>query len=214
MSLVLKKTIPKQGLLGLWAIEEEESYFRECLELSAQERAELEQIKGRRRKEWLAVRWLLHNMSEGNKRNDCLKDHFGKPYIPDSPYEISFSHSRGMAAAVAAPRICGIDIQQMVDKIHRIAHKFMRKEEMDSLQTATKLEHLHVYWGAKEALYKAFGKRELDFKENIFIEPFVYRSSNYTIKGSIQKNNVYQKFDLWYEPIDEYMLVYGIRGDN
>ena len=64
----------------------------------------------------------------------------------------------------------------------------MRKVESDSLDEGTRLEHLHYYWGAKEALYKCYGRRRLDFKEHILIEPFEYAENGKTT-GTVIKDD-------------------------
>jgi 4'-phosphopantetheinyl transferase len=211
MPIYLHQHILPIGELGIWKIEESESFFRERLDLAPPERAQLEKIKGRRRTEWLAARQLVHYMSGREERSVFIKDSFGKPHLKDSTYQISISHSRDMAAAIAAPLPVGIDIQVVVEKIDRIAHKFMRAEEMASLQAATRIEHLHVYWGAKEALYKAYGRRELDFCGHIFIDPFSFQPGQGTIMGHIRKGDFTADYQLQYQQIDHFILVYGME---
>lgn len=213
MSLFLQRNIPQGGELGIWHIEEPSSFFFHQLVLTPSELAQVEQIKGDgRRLEWLATRYLLHIMSGRAMRGACLKDEFGKPYLEQSPYHISISHSTGMAAVIAAPFLVGIDIQKLVTKIERIAHKFMRPQEMESLEDTTRLEHLHVYWGAKEALYKAYGRKALDFREHILVSPFVYDLHVGKCEGMLKKDNFQIYFDIYYEKIMDYMLVYVLKG--
>jgi len=211
MPLFLHKCLPEKGELGLWKIEEEEAFFLNKLNLIEEELEQVNQIKGRGRLEWLSSRWLLHTMSGRETRGICLKDEYGKPYLKDSAFQISISHSWGIAAIMAAPYIIGLDIQKYVPKITRIAHKFMREEEEASTIATTRIEHLHIYWGAKEALYKAYGRKQLDFQKHIFIEPFSFNLKKGTCKGRIHKNNYQKKFDIFYEKIEDYYLVYGLE---
>lgn len=199
------------GEIGLWKIQEEENFFLEKLTLFPEEVVLLERIKGRRKIEWLASRWLLHLMSGRDIRGACLKDDFGKPYLENSFFEISISHSRELVTVMAAPQAVGIDIQKLVGKIESIAHKFLRPEEMASIGEADNIEHLHVYWGAKEALYKAYGRRQLDFKKHIKIEPFQFNLRNGRCMGTVQKDDFQAAFELRYEQIGNYILVYGIQ---
>lgn len=200
-----------EGELGLWKVQEDADFFMEKLDLFPQEQVLIQQIKGHRKLEWLASRWLLHLMSGRDIRGACLKDEFGKPYLDNSFYEISISHSRELVSVMAAPQAVGIDIQKLVGKIESIAHKFLRTEEAESLSTSNHLEHLHVYWGAKEALYKAYGRKQLDFKKNIFIEPFDFNLRNGKCFGSVRKNDFHADFELRYEQIGNYILVYAIK---
>ena len=190
MPLHSHKEIASGGEIGIWQIQEEESFFLEQLQLSQVEEEQIQRIKGRRKLEWLAGRYLLHKMSGRSIRGICLKDEYGKPYLENSPYHISISHSHDMAAVIAAPQRVGIDIQFIVEKIDRIAHKFMRPEELESLKASTRLEQLHIYWGAKESLYKAYGRRLLDFREHIAITPFSFKPAGATIKGRIRKRSI------------------------
>lgn len=208
--LLYHKILANRGEVGIWKIEESEDFFRNRLDLEASEAAQLSKIKGGKRVEWLASRYLLHKMSGRVKRGAFLKDEFGKPHLEDSDFEVSISHSNGMAAVIAAPMSIGVDIQKLVAKIERIAHKYMRDEEMESLKTTTRIEHLHVYWGAKEALYKAYGRKALDFRKHILVEPFDYDLSKGQGRGQVKKGDFQANFNLYYEKIEDYILVYAI----
>jgi len=211
LPLIFHRYLRPAGELGLWKIQEEEDFFLEKLQLFPAEERILEHIKGHRRLEWLASRWLLHLMSGRNIRGACLKDEYGKPYLDNSFFEISISHSRELVCVLAAPQAVGIDIQKLVTKIESIAHKFLREEEMDSLSKSDRLEHLHVYWGAKEALYKAYGRKQLNFKEHIFVDPFDFNLRMGKCFGKVIKGDFHANFELRYEQIGDYILVYGLQ---
>lgn len=214
MPLIFHRNLHASAELGLWKIEEPEEFFLEKLDLFPVEQSNFARMKGHRRLEWLASRWLLHLMSGRDNRGACLKDEFGKPYLENSFYEISISHSRELVTVFAAPSPVGIDIQKLVSKIESISHKFLREEELQSINESARLEHLHVYWGAKEALYKAYGRRQLDFKQNILIEPFDFNLRVGRCYGSLLKGDFAAHFNLRYEQIGDYILVYGIGEDD
>jgi len=211
MPLLSHESIAPIGELGIWEITETEDFFIDKLDLFPTEKEYIATLKGRRKLEWLAGRYLLHYMSGRAIRGACIKDEFGKPYLEDSPYQISISHSRELASVIAAPFSIGIDIQKLVGKIERIAHKFMRDNEMESLVDGTRLEHLHVYWGAKEALYKAYGRRELDFKKHIHIEPFAYDLESGFCSGQVLKGDFKARYQIWYERRGDFILVWAIE---
>lgn len=196
-------------ILALWHLTEEEDFFLHQMELYALEREELNYLKGHRRTEMLAARWLLHEVMGGEPRVPCLKDEHGKPFLKDFGGFISLSHSNDWIAIQVADRPVGVDIQVITPKIERIIGKFMREDERECLDQAHFLEHLHVFWGAKEALYKAYGKRELDFRGHIFIDPFSYDLSNGHCTGTIRKGDFFENYHLKYEKIGDYILVYG-----
>ncbi len=191
-------------------MEEPEAFFMQALDLQLVEQEELTKLKGRRRLEWLASRYLVHEMllSSGYEdRVPVLKDEFGKPHIWGTPFHLSFSHSHELVAVILANAPTGIDIQRIVPKIEVLAHKFLSAEELGSLKPETRLEHLHFYWGAKEALYKAHGRRQLDFREHIFIQPFGYQPIGKTA-GKIDKDERQWAFDVFFEKMEDYVLVW------
>ena len=168
-------------------------------------------IEGHRKLEWLAGRWLLHWMSGRSIRGACLKDEFGKPYLEDSKLHISISHSRKMVAVMAGPKAVGIDIQLIVPKITRLAHKFLNKKEAASISENHSLAMLHIYWGAKESLYKGYGRKKLDFKDHIKITPFTFNTEGGDLEASVEKENYKQPYWLKYQLLNNYVLVYGME---
>lgn len=200
--------------LGIWDITEDEQWFTQQLSLFPHEQQQLDLIKGKKRIEWLAARHLVHTMSGRPQRGAFIKDQFGKPFLDGSSHYISISHSHNKCAAIASQKICGIDIQFIVPKITRIAPKFMRPEEMNSLNNKDSLLQLHIYWGAKEALYKAYGRKQLDFKQHIIIEPFTQINPDQSIQGWVIKNEEKQSFSIQYQIIDDYILTFALRNDH
>ena len=68
---------------------------------------------------------------------------------------------------------------------------------------------MHFYWGAKEALYKAYGRRELDFREHIIIEPFDLNSPEGEMRGRITKGDFSANYQLKYRSVQDFVLVYA-----
>ena len=208
MSIYLKKRIEEKGQVGIWRIEEEEHFFTQGLSISNTDKQLIQRKHSKTRLEWLAGRFLLHEMSNGKT---CQVDEYGKPFLINSPLKVSISHSGEFAAVVVDKATVGIDIQKITPRIRRIAHKFLRSEEQACLDEPCFLEHLHVFWGAKEALYKAYGKKKLDFREHIFVEPFIYKTRGGSATGQVSKGNYAQKFHIQYEKINNYILVYVVQ---
>lgn len=208
MPLVEKRIINEDGKLGLWRITETEEFFRQKLILSHKEYQYLEKAHLKRRLEWLASRWLIKLVA--GQQAICLKDRLGKPYLKNSTQHLSISHSKDLAVVSIGKQALGIDIQAITPKIKRVAHKFMRHEEAQSLLESTYLEHLTVYWSAKEALFKAYGKKELDFRRHILVSPFDYEQKG-TFKGVVTKGDFYATYDLMYEKMGDYMFVHAVE---
>ncbi len=215
MPLLFHQHMESDVELGVWKITEDEGWFLKQLLLYPGELRQLSLIKGPKRLEWLGVRHLVHEMSGRIKRGAFLKDEFGKPYLEHSVYHISISHSEGMAAAVASLANNGVDIQKIVPKLESIAERVMSPEELSPLEEATRLEHLHVLWGAKECLYKGYGRKQLDFRQNILIDPFPYSPEGGKCTGTVKKGEQEIHFDLSYRiEQNDYMLVYAIEKDQ
>lgn len=118
-----------------------------------------------------------------------------------------------MAAVIASPHVCGIDIQLIAPKIKRIAGKFLNPAEMDSLNEE-QIFHLHLYWGAKECLYKSYGRRKLNFKEHILIDPFQPNGDKGSFTGAVIKDSFSATYVLHFQRYDNYILVYSTQLDD
>jgi phosphopantetheinyl transferase len=215
MPILLSRHPYPNAIFGIWQITEEEAFFRQDLPFSEQERQEFAPLKGIRRLEWLAVRWLLHQLTGESIRLPLAKDAFSKPFFPDHQHlSCSLSHSNGIVGAflvgtdAAQPEHkhpMGCDIQVMVEKMGRLAPKFMRAEEHDFVAKQNVVFHAdlqHVFWTAKESLYKAYGIKALDFRDHMRLEPFSWDGQQGTTIGWIEKDAYRQAFQLWFEKLE------------
>lgn len=196
-------------ILTLWRVDELPEYFYRKLDLTPEELSLLEGAHPKKEIEWLSSRYLIHLMSGRKVRGPMLKDDYGKPYLKDSPYLISLSHSRSFTSVIAAPELVGVDVQVVVPKIKRIKHKFVNEEEQHYLSSDQELMQLHVIWGAKECMYKAYGKKQVDFKRHMHVDAFKINGSNGSTTGKLDKADFSASFDIYYELLDDMMLVYA-----
>ena len=130
---------------------------------------------------FLSVRHLLKEI--GYTDNDLVYDEYGKPHLKDGNF-ISITHSFIFSAIIiSTEQPVGIDIEMQRDKIVKIAHKFTPIEEYKSIANHDALvSKLTIVWGAKESLYKIYGKKKLRFLENIYIEDFSFDTNETTGK--------------------------------
>ncbi|WP_234735012.1 4'-phosphopantetheinyl transferase family protein [Tellurirhabdus bombi] len=158
----------------LWKIEEEEATLRASLPLTAVELAELDSIRHpAQRTEWLACRAAVCELveSQGMIYAGMAKDEHGKPFLIGQEAHVSISHTLGWAAAVWHPeRAVGIDIEPFRSQFGRVVPRVLSDDEI--ADAGGNLSRLAVYWCAKEALYKLYGKRQLTFREHLHVEPF------------------------------------------
>jgi len=199
--------------LGIWFLDEPESYFTSKLDIHEEERDLIENLSIRKRLEWLSSRYLLHIMSGRAARGRFTKDEHGKPHLEDSDYHISISHSNNHICVIASPLLVGVDIQTYVSKISRIQHKFVSTKEESMIIPDLANRSLHIIWGAKESLYKAYGKRGLDFIKHMEITDLDPRADHGRFKGLVSKGDYHRNFDLAYHAFEEYILVYATESN-
>lgn len=208
MPITLHEHLHEPGEWGLWSINESEAWLRENVDLFAEEIERLSCIKGEgRRREFLAARILLHFMSGRSERGELYKDEAGKPHLRDSHFHVSISHTVDYAAAIAHPNPCGVDVQRIVPKIKRLARKFVGEAERIQLIPEHELLQLHLIWSAKEAMYKAFGRRELDFREHLFVDFEGFSPEKTTGSAYLRKGAAEMFFSLDFKVFDDFVLV-------
>jgi 4'-phosphopantetheinyl transferase len=158
----------------LQPITEDEPTLQASLLLTTPEQEDLAGISHpAQRVEWLACRVAIRQLIEaqGLVYAGLHKDEFGKPHLIGTPWHVSLSHTGGWAAAVLhRTRPVGIDIEPIRDQFRRVVPRVLSEDEI--AHAAGEPGRLAVYWCAKEALYKLYGKRQLTFRDHLFIEPF------------------------------------------
>ncbi len=134
-------------------------------------------------------------------------DDKGKPYLVDDTRHISISHSHDRLVIILNDKEeTGIDIELIREKVLKIKHKFLKKVEL--VDANDDVEKLLIYWAAKETLYKIYGLKEVDFVHHLYVKPFIKEASG-TIIGEIKLLKFHQLFELHYQLIDNYVLVYA-----
>lgn len=211
MPVIIEKHILEEGIIGVWRIEEDTDFFLKRLRLFDTEKEELAALSQRKHIEWLASRYLLHILLGTNDRMPCLKDRYGKPHLIDSNWHISLSHSRDLVAVILHQSPCGVDIQYLVNKIYRIGRKFINPYEVQMTEGPDAMLNMHIIWGAKESIYKAYGRKGLDFKNEIRIDPFHFDSNGFTFDGLLQRETFSQEFLCEASMIDDFVLVYAFQ---
>jgi 4'-phosphopantetheinyl transferase len=176
--------------VGIWHILEGELYFMERLRLSSAQKLDLDTFRGLRRVQWLAARYLFGLLVGADVVIE--KDVFGKPYVVNRPdLHVSFSHSDDIVCVAVSPRVIGVDVQRMLSKLIPIAWRIIRAEELAVVEKAHELAHLHVCWGAREALFKAHGIGRLDFRRDLLVAPFRYMTVGGVIEAKIRDGGSY-----------------------
>ncbi len=192
---------------GLWLIRENEKALQEQLGNLYQVPATFTHLN--KRLEWLAGRLLIRELlqSVNLQFNGIVKDEYGKPFLKNLPHHISLSHSYPYVAAIIdSEKTVGIDLEQPKEKLLRIAPRILAKDELaDAGDNMTK--HC-VYWCAKEALIKVYGKKDLIFAENLLIRPFTLEKEG-NITGRIIVGNTETTIPLQYKIFKDFVVAFN-----
>jgi phosphopantetheinyl transferase len=191
---------------GIWENEEDIEFFEKNLSLYYEEVNEINELTERKQKEWLSSRYLLQTLMGHNYRLAVVKDHFGKPYLIGTNHHISLSHSGDYTAAVVSKKSTGVDIQYYTEKIIKIKHKFLSFKEMNHYEIDRDLNKLLIYWGAKESLFKAYGKGSVDFKKDLYVHPFELTDKE--LKAEVYKDDTTYHFTLKFIYNSKFIFVY------
>lgn len=180
--MILSIPISNECVAALQAITEDEPTLRAGLLLTNGEQEELAGITHpAQRVEWLACRVAICQLIEaqGGRYGGLQKDEYGKPFPIGLPWHISLSHTSGWAAvAVHQSRPVGIDIEPIRDQFRRVVPRVLSADEI--AHAAGDPNRLAIYWCAKEALYKLYGKRQLTFREHLHVDPFTDQADHLT----------------------------------
>ncbi len=210
MPLFYQHNINEQTKLGIWKIEEPEDFFLSEVPLKR------EITHPHKRLQHLAGRYLLKYLFPDFPYEEIVIADTKKPYLPYEQYHFSISHCGNYAAAIVSKENrVGIDIEIPTERLLRISNKFLNEKEREQFSvysfgfpvTTSKLEHLTVLWGAKEAVFKWWGWGSVDFSEHILLRPFEFEKSGYIDATFIRSQETFS-LELQYKLFDQLCLVW------
>ena len=211
MPLIFKENLLENDLWGIWEIKEEEDWFFNQWQLSPEENHHFNKLKGRKRLEYVSARHLVHLLTGLDHRNPIHTDLTGKPiFLWDPTLHLSISHSHQYAAAILSKTSkVGIDIQLIVPQMRKVAKRVFSSTELSFASSENELEMLHILWGIKEAVYKAFGLGGIDFKNQISVQSCIYQYPKGSFKAGLTKENQTITYSGIYQFLPEgYVSVY------
>jgi 4'-phosphopantetheinyl transferase len=212
MAIAYRQRIDEDTEFALWKIEEQAEDLYNQLQLNDDEKAFVEKISnGKRHLHWLGTRVLLRKMLRTEEYINCQVDEHGKPYLVSLPYHISLSHSFDYAAVMISKKSAvGIDIEQVKEKVERIASRFLSPEELAFINNDRRIPHLYACWCAKEAVYKCYGQKEVSFMDDISLTPFDYADTG-QLNAILSKDAIKMKYTVGYLQYEDYMIGY-VKG--
>lgn len=161
-------------------------------------------VTGKRELEKNATSFLLEKLF--NKRVELSYNSEGKPELKQEDCHISISHSHDKLVIICNKlKPTGIDVELIRDKVLKIKDKFLSTDELN--EAKENVAKLIVYWAAKEALYKFYSRKEVEFAKHLFVHPFELKAQGLLL-GEIRLESFNKKLRLHYEKLEDYMLVY------
>jgi 4'-phosphopantetheinyl transferase EntD len=196
--------------LGIWKITENYDNLLSRIALTREELESLERFSHLPRKiEWLSVRVLLNEMA-GKELSIYYNDN-RKPFIKGNSYYISISHSRDLTSILLSrEKKVGIDLEYMSHRIASISDRFINDDDVVTEDPEQKKYHLYIHWCAKEALYKICDKQDINFKDNLTIEPFIPRE-NGVLNGRVCNKTRDERFHMNYFCLGNYVVVWTCK---
>lgn len=204
--LYFRKDISPHNMLAIWHIEENKRDLLAMLNNKGWY-TEIENLPSETRSiEKLAVRVLLKEILQEEKQ--IFYSEQGMPYLKDSAFNISISHTKNFAAILLGTKQnMGIDIEQITEKVKRVKDKFITFRE--KIDPDKELNHLLIHWSAKEALFKAFHKQISDLKNDVIIQPFCPEASGKIFASVIGVN---KQVEVYYSVTDAFVLSYCLTN--
>jgi len=166
MPTLLTKPISNTVSIAVWQITETEEFFYSSLRLSCEDTERIRHCKMQKvRLQKLACRAALAELL-GTKEINITYLKTGQPQIEN--HSISFSHTEKTVAVACAKIPVGIDIEEMKPRILSLYPRFMSEKEIE-MCNINNLSELYYIWCAKEAMYKWFAKKNVDFISDLFV---------------------------------------------
>jgi phosphopantetheinyl transferase len=135
----------------------------------------------RRRSEHLAWRRVVRR--ELGRGISISYNEVGAPEVDTPNTHISVAHGAGCVAVAISDQRVGIDIESRERDFARASSRYMSEHEA---QLSTKEWWPAAVWTAKEALYKLFGRRGVELRDDLKI--VAYNADNKQITAQLPDN--------------------------
>jgi 4'-phosphopantetheinyl transferase len=207
MPIHFQKKYSEDLFLVVWKIQETLEKLLEMSVLSEFEQMILAEIDIPHKKIQFIIKHLvLQVLSKQAKIENSIlnKDENGKPFFSHNSVHISLSHtSIFLGIALHKNQPIGLDLEKPREQLMRIIPRICRPEEVNitngNLHIATHL------WCIKEALYKLYGKRGVDFRTNLLIT-----KNGEKYLGKISMPDQQTEHEIFIEKIEDTYLVLAV----
>ncbi|HTS44447.1 MAG TPA: 4'-phosphopantetheinyl transferase superfamily protein [Puia sp.] len=167
MPLFYQHNINANTRLGIWHIQEPESFFLEKVPLKR------DVSHPHKRMQHLAGRFLLPVLFNDFPVEEIVIADTRKPFLENEKYHFSISHCGDYAAAiVSSQNRVGVDIEKPAEKIAQIMLKFMGAGDLmesgkSKLPDHSAIDLLTMIWSSKEAIFKWYSFGNVDFRQHM-----------------------------------------------
>lgn len=196
--------------IGFWKLEEPAERLIKGIDLTDEEKLRFQSFTCERRKrEFLASRILLNEMSAGTGK--IIYDSHGRPSLKGTPRHISLSHSGSLAAVILSDKPTGIDVEETSRKIKKVIPRFLSEEEIYWVQNSAEI-HLTalVCWCAKEAVFKMMPQESVDFRKHIHLKRFEIEP-NGSIQAEVENHGKLTGIKLNYRFVENNAVVWCVE---
>lgn len=203
-----KMVVDNKRAWAIWRMTESEE---DMLAMSGLESAPHSTTHPQKRMEFLTGRFLTSTLMQelDLTYRGMVKDEYGKPYLVDSDYHVSMSHSFPFVAVlIDADRPVGIDLEQPKEKLLRIGPRVLSPHEL--LDAGEDVVKHCIYWCAKETMIKIHGKKGLQLSSELLVSAFTARSEG-IIVGRLIVDGIATVLSLYYLVTPEFVLVFNSR---
>jgi phosphopantetheinyl transferase len=178
VAIFFQHSINDATKLGIWKIEEPESFFLRKVPLKQQVTHPYKRLQH------LAGRMLLPELFEDFPLEEIIIADTRKPFLEDDEYHFSISHCGNFAGAIASRQNrVGVDIEFVSSRLKGISPKFLTDDERKYLEKWQYLSRLHlqmitIIWSAKEAIFKWYGAGNVDFRKHMVMDGVITTGSD------------------------------------
>lgn len=189
MPLFYQHNINASVKLAVWHITENEEFFLEKVFIQN------EIIHPHKRLQHLAGRYLLEILHPGFPFHLIEIADSKKPLLKNGEIHFSISHCGDYAAVIISEnKLVGIDVELITPKIELVKERFLTETELKLSDTRSSGCHaanhqiLTLFWSAKEAIFKWYGKGNLSFKRNMSIDQLFFENDKGFVEARFLKD--------------------------
>lgn len=191
MPLFYQHNINATIKLAVWHITENEDFFLRKVSIQK------EIMHAHKRLQHLAGRYLLEILHPGFPFQLIEIAESKKPVLSNGKIHFSISHCGDYAAVIISENeLVGIDVELVTPKIEMVKEKFLNEDELKLSTTMlnepgiVNYKVLTLFWSAKEAIYKWYGKGALSFKRNMGIDELFLKNEEGFINAHFIKDGM------------------------